>query len=406
MLQLWPIRQVRPVAEILRPNEPVNTGIRVLDAFFPIPFGGTIAMPGAFGCGKTVISQVITKYSNTDVHIYVGCGERGNEMTGMLLEFPEIRILKDGKEEGIMHRTALVANTSNMPVAAREASIFTGITMAEYFRDQGMNVVMMADSTSRWAEALREISARLEEMPGDGGYPAYLGSCLASFYERAGKVVCLGAPERQGSVTLIGCVSPAGGDFSEPVTSNTLSLVQVFWRLEKKLAQRKHFPSVNWLLSYSKYMGALEMFYQNYSFDFSSLRKKMKQIMQQEEDLSEVIQLVGKDSIDELQKLILAMASIIKEDFLQQNNFTSYDKYCPLWKTAWMMRNIIAYYDNAFRALKTHPGLLWRKVKEETSTVFKKLSDMKFMEVEAGEGKLESRMRAINEEINDVFNQY
>lgn len=265
MRQNWPVRQPRPVAQKLMANEPLLTGQRVLDGLFPSVLGGTCAIPGAFGCGKTVISQALSKYSNSDGIIYVGCGERGNEMAEVLAEFPELTLtMADGTEESIMKRTALVANTSNMPVAAREASIYTGITLAEYFRDQGLNISMMADSTSRWAEALREISGRLAEMPADSGYPAYLGARLASFYERAGRVQCLGSPNREGSVTIVGAVSPPGGDFSDPVTSATLGIVQVFWGLDKKLAQRKHFPSVNWTISTSNYERQLDGYFNQY----------------------------------------------------------------------------------------------------------------------------------------------
>ena len=254
LMHQWPVRRPRPVAEKLAGNEALITGQRVIDALFPSVLGGTCAVPGAFGCGKTVISQALAKHSNTDAVVYVGCGERGNEMAEVLADFPELFMERDGKKLPVMLRTVLIANTSNMPVAAREASIYTGITLAEYYRDQGLNVAMMADSTSRWAEALREISGRLGEMPADAGYPAYLGARLADFYERAGKVRCYGTPKRGGSITVVGAVSPPGGDFSDPVTSATLGIVQVFWGLDKKLAQRKHFPSVNWNISYSKYM--------------------------------------------------------------------------------------------------------------------------------------------------------
>lgn len=275
MLQIWPVRQMRPTAEKLAANHPLLTGQRVLDGLFPCVQGGTTAIPGAFGCGKTVISQALSKYSNSDVIVYVGCGERGNEMAEVLRDFPELTVEVQGKAESIMKRTTLVANTSNMPVAAREASIYTGITLAEYFRDMGYNVSMMADSTSRWAEALREISGRLAEMPADSGYPAYLSARLASFYERAGRVKCIGNPGREGSVSIVGAVSPPGGDFSDPVTSATLGIVQVFWGLDKKLAQRKHFPSINWLISYSKYMRALDDFYERHYPDFVPLRTKV-----------------------------------------------------------------------------------------------------------------------------------
>ncbi|KAF4739212.1 V-type proton ATPase catalytic subunit A, partial [Perkinsus olseni] len=304
---------------------PMLTCQRVIDALFPTTLGGTCAVPGAFGCGKTVISQSLAKYSNSDVVVYVGCGERGNEMAEVLTEFPQLTTLINGKEEQIMQRTTLVANTSNMPVAAREASVYTGVTTAEYFRDMGLNVSMMADSTSRWAEALREISGRLAEMPADSGYPAYLGARLASFYERAGRVKCMGSPDREGAVTIVGAVSPPGGDFTDPVTSATLSIVQVFWGLDKKLAQRKHFPSINWNISFSKYTRALEPFFNKYDNEYSALQQKVKEILQTEDDLQEIVQLVGRDSLSEDQKCTLEVARIIREDFLQQNGFSDYD---------------------------------------------------------------------------------
>ncbi|XP_009465368.1 PREDICTED: V-type proton ATPase catalytic subunit A-like [Nipponia nippon] len=287
--------------------------------------GGTTAIPGAFGCGKTVISQSLSKYSNSDVIVYVGCGERGNEMSEVLRDFPELTMEVDGRTETIMKRTTLVANTSNMPVAAREASIYTGITLSEYFRDMGYHVSMMADSTSRWAEALREISGRLAEMPADSGYPAYLGARLASFYERAGRARCLGSPSREGSVSIVGAVSPPGGDFSDPVTSATLGIVQVFWGLDKKLAQRKHFPSVNWLISYSRYLRALEPHYEGLHPEFPALRSRAREILQEEEELAEIVQLVGKASLAEADKVTLEVAKLLKDDFLQQNGYSSYD---------------------------------------------------------------------------------
>ena len=332
MAHQWPVRDARPCAEKLAGNHPLLTGQRVLDALFPTVQGGTCAIPGAFGCGKTVISQALSKYSNSEAIIYVGCGERGNEMAEVLNEFPELTTVVKGVEYNIMQRTCLVANTSNMPVAAREASIYTGITLAEYFRDMGFNVAMMADSTSRWAEALREISGRLAEMPADAGYPAYLGAKLAQFYERSGRVRCLGSPDREGSVTIVGAVSPPGGDFSDPVTASTLAIVQVFWGLDKKLAQRKHFPSVNWGISYSKYDRMLEGFFENFDPEFIYCKQKIKQILQEEEDLTEIVQLVGKDSLSEDQKVTLEIARVIREDFLQQNGFSPYDYMCPLHK--------------------------------------------------------------------------
>jgi V-type H+-transporting ATPase subunit A len=347
MLQVWPVRQMRPTTEKLSANYPLLTGQRVLDALFPCVQGGTTAIPGAFGCGKTVISQALSKYSNSDVIVYVGCGERGNEMAEVLRDFPELTVEIDGHTESIMKRTTLVANTSNMPVAAREASIYTGITLSEYFRDMGYNVSMMADSTSRWAEALREISGRLAEMPADSGYPAYLSARLASFYERAGRVKCIGNPQREGSVTIVGAVSPPGGDFSDPVTSATLGIVQVFWGLDKKLAQRKHFPSVNWLASYSKYTRALDEFYEKNYPDFVPMRVKCQQILQDEEDLSEIVQLVGKASLAEGDKITLEVAKLLKEDFLQQNSYTAYDRFCPFYKTSGMLRNLITFYELA-----------------------------------------------------------
>lgn len=345
----WPVRQPRPSAQKLQANQPLETGQRVLDAFFPCVLGGTSAIPGAFGCGKTVISQSLSKFSNSDGIIYVGCGERGNEMAEVLVEFPELTLTTTDEkgnevEESIMNRTALVANTSNMPVAAREASIYTGITMSEYFRDMGYNFSMMADSTSRWAEALREISGRLAEMPADSGYPAYLSARLASFYERAGRVQCLGSPDRSGSVTIVGAVSPPGGDFSDPVTSATLSIVQTFWGLDKKLAQRKHFPSVNWLISYSKYLNVLEPFYEKEAPGFLEYRTQAREVLQKEDELNEIVQLVGKDALAENDKVTLETARLVKEDFLQQNGFTKYDRKCPFYKSVQMLKNIVRFF--------------------------------------------------------------
>lgn len=352
MSHYWPVRNPRPIVEKLAGDHPLYTGQRVLDALFPSVQGGTCAIPGAFGCGKTCISQALSKYSNSDCIIYVGCGERGNEMAEVLDDFPSLKITKDGKEYDIMQRTSLVANTSNMPVAAREASIYTGITLSEYFRDMGKDVAMMADSTSRWAEALREISGRLAEMPADAGFPAHLGSKLAHFYERAGKVQCLGSPNRTGSVTIVGAVSPPGGDFSDPVTSATLSIVQVFWGLDKNLAKRKHFPSVNWNSSFSSYDSVLETFYQDREPEFMGLRKEMRKILQQEDELVEIVQLVGRDSLSEDQKCVLKTADIIKNEFLQQNAFSEKDYTCPLWKTSGMMKCIVRFYEKAMQTIK------------------------------------------------------
>ncbi|KAG1171573.1 hypothetical protein G6F70_006221 [Rhizopus microsporus] len=404
MRQLWPVRSPRPVAEKLTANHPLLTGQRVLDALFPCVQGGTTAIPGAFGCGKTVISQSLSKYSNSDIIIYVGCGERGNEMAEVLMDFPELSIEVEGRKESIMKRTTLVANTSNMPVAAREASIYTGITLSEYFRDMGKNVAMMADSTSRWAEALREISGRLAEMPADSGYPAYLGARLASFYERAGRATCLGNPSREGSVTVVGAVSPPGGDFSDPVTASTLGIVQVFWGLDKKLAQRKHFPSVNWNLSYSKYIKVLEPYYEKHDPEYISLRDKCKEILQMEENLSEIVQLVGKSGLNETDKITLEIAQIIKDDFLQQNGYSNYDRYCPFFKTTWMLRNMIGFYERATHAVEaSNNQITWAKIRDSMGDILYKLSSMKFEDPAEGESVLVEKYTALYKEIETKF---
>ncbi|MBA0789613.1 hypothetical protein Gotri_025969 [Gossypium trilobum] len=409
MLQTWPVRTPRPVATKLAADTPLLTGQRVLDALFPSVLGGTCAIPGAFGCGKTVISQALSKYSNSDTVVYVGCGERGNEMAEVLMDFPQLTMtLPDGREESVMKRTTLVANTSNMPVAAREASIYTGITIAEYFRDMGYNVSMMADSTSRWAEALREISGRLAEMPADSGYPAYLAARLASFYERAGKVKCLGGPERTGSVTIVGAVSPPGGDFSDPVTSATLSIVQVFWGLDKKLAQRKHFPSVNWLISYSKYSGALESFYEKFDPDFISIRTKAREVLQREDDLNEIVQLVGKDALAETDKITLETAKLLREDYLAQNAFTPYDKFCPFYKSVWMMRNIVHFNALANQAVEKAAGMDGQKItysliKHRLGDLFYRLVSQKFEDPAEGEEALVAKFKKLNEDLTAGF---
>ncbi|KAJ3079369.1 hypothetical protein HK102_003830 [Quaeritorhiza haematococci] len=404
MMQTWPVRSPRPVTDKLAADYPLLTGQRILDALFPCVQGGTTAIPGAFGCGKTVISQALSKYSNSDVIIYVGCGERGNEMAEVLMDFPELSIEVNGNKESIMKRTTLVANTSNMPVAAREASIYTGITLSEYFRDQGKNVAMMADSTSRWAEALREISGRLAEMPADSGYPAYLGARLASFYERAGKAICLGNPRRFGSVTIVGAVSPPGGDFSDPVTSSTLGIVQVFWGLDKKLAQRKHFPSVNWSLSYSKYMKALDPWYEGFDAEFVNLRTKCKEILQNEEDLAEIVQLVGKSALAEADKITLDVAKIIKDDFLQQNGYSSYDRYCPFYKTVGMLRNMVSFHEHATHVVEASSGqITWAKIREQLGDLIYKISSMKFEDPADGEETVKERYAKLSKEMEERF---
>merc|ERR1711892_121073 len=408
MVTRWPVRTPRPTSDKLPSDHPLLTGQRVLDALFPCVQGGTTAIPGAFGCGKTVISQSLSKFSNSDIIIYVGCGERGNEMAEVLRDFPELEIEIDGRKETIMKRTALVANTSNMPVAAREASIYTGITLSEYFRDQGYNVSMMADSTSRWAEALREISGRLAEMPADSGYPAYLGARLASFYERAGRAKCLGNPEREGSVSIVGAVSPPGGDFSDPVTTATLGIVQVFWGLDKKLAQRKHFPSVNWLRSYSKYMKALDDYYEKNFPEFVALRTKVKEILQEEEDLSEIVQLVGKASLAETDKITLEVAKLLKDDFLQQNGYSSYDGYCPFYKTVGMLKNIVAFYDLARHSVESTAQsdhkITWNIIRESMSQIMYQLASMKFKDPQKdGEDKIMADYEELHETMTTAF---
>lgn len=406
MYQVWPVRMPRPIKERLRASFPLFTGQRVLDSLFPCVQGGTTAVPGAFGCGKTVISQSLSKYSNSDVIVYVGCGERGNEMSEVLEEFPELKVDVNGKEESIMKRTVLVANTSNMPVAAREASIYTGITISEYFRDQGLNVSMMADSTSRWAEALREISGRLAEMPADSGYPAYLGARLASFYERAGRVRCLGREAAQtpmeGSITVVGAVSPPGGDFSDPVTAATLGIVQVFWGLDKKLAQRKHFPSVNWNLSYSKYISALESYYGENEPDHIQCVSKIKEILQSEEDLSEIVQLVGKGSLGETEKMTLDIAKVIREDFLQQNGVSDYDRYCPFYKTVKMAKNIVAYFEESKNMIES-ASTPWSSLKKQTEELYYKLTKMKFEDPSEGIEVIGGRLDKVRQEIIESF---
>jgi len=407
MKQDWAVRQGRPTSEKLAGNSAMLTGQRVLDALFPTTQGGTCAVPGAFGCGKTVISQSLAKFSNSDVVTYVGCGERGNEMAEVLMEFPELMTVIDGQEECIMQRTCLIANTSNMPVAAREASIYTGITIAEYFRDQGKNVAMMADSTSRWAEALREISGRLAEMPADSGYPAYLGARLAAFYERAGRAECLGSPNRIGTITVVGAVSPPGGDFTDPVTSATLSIVQVFWGLDKKLAQRKHFPSVNWNISFSKYVKSLEGFFYEYSQEYSVLQQSFSEILQIETDLMEIVQLVGKDSLSEDQKVTLECAKIIREDFLQQNGFSEHDFMCPLAKTIGMMKMICQFHDKAQKIISETSAkeskVTWSTIRNSMRDTISNITSMKFENPRSSEQHFKTFFEKLSKEIDDQF---
>jgi V/A-type H+-transporting ATPase subunit A len=350
MSQVWPIREGRTILKKLVPFEPLITGQRVLDAFFPVAKGGTASIPGPFGSGKTVVLHQISKWSDADVIIFVGCGERGNEMTDVLKEFPQLKDPKSGRP--LLERTVLIANTSNMPVAAREASIYTGITIAEYFRDMGYSVALMADSTSRWAEALREMSARLEEMPGEEGYPAYLGSRTASFYERAGYVECLSSKKRLGALTVIGSVSPPGGDLSEPVTQNTLRTTKVFWSLEDKLAYARHFPAINWLNSYSLYAETLSSYFEkNAGEGFSENREAAMKILGEESKLEEIVRLVGLESLSNSDKLTMELGRIIREDFLVQSAFDKVDTYCPLKKQFSMLKAIVDYYKKGIKML-------------------------------------------------------
>lgn len=350
MMQKWPVRKPRPVGKKLMPNRPLITGQRILDGLFPVAKGGTAAIPGPFGSGKTVTQQQLAKWSDTDIVVYIGCGERGNEMADVLNEFPELQDPKTGRP--LMERTVLIANTSNMPVAAREASVYTGITIAEYYRDMGYDVSLMADSTSRWAEAMREISSRLEEMPGEEGYPAYLSARLSEFYERAGYVRTLEGKE--GSITVIGAVSPPGGDFSEPVTQNTLRIVKVFWALDAKLAQRRHFPSINWLTSYSLYTQGLSgWFGDNVAPDWVILRDNAMDLLQQEAELQEIVQLVGSDALPEDQQLVLEICRMLREYFLQQNAFHPVDTYCPFDKQYKLLKAISKYGEMATAALES-----------------------------------------------------
>ena len=350
MMQRWPVRKGRPYQKKLPPVKPLVTGQRVIDTFFPIAKGGVAAVPGPFGSGKTVIQHQLAKWAEADIVVYIGCGERGNEMTDVLNEFPELKDPKTG--QSLMERTVLIANTSDMPVAAREASIYTGITIAEYFRDMGYSVALMADSTSRWAEALREMSGRLEEMPGEEGYPAYLGSRLVQFYERAGHVVSLGKEGREGALSVIGAVSPPGGDISEPVSQATLRIVKVFWGLDSALAYKRHFPAINWLTSYSLYVDNMaNWFNEEVAADWMEDRQKMMTILQEEAELNEIVQMVGMDALSPTDRLKMEAARSIREDFLHQNSFHEIDTYTPLRKQYLMMKLVLAFYEKSVDAL-------------------------------------------------------
>ena len=399
LMQKWPVRRGRPFAQKLIPEEPLVTGQRVIDTFFPVTKGGAAAVPGAFGAGKSVVQHQVAKFANVDIVIYVGCGERGNEMTDVLNEFPEL--IDPATGQSIMQRTVLIANTSNMPVAAREASIYTGITIAEYFRDMGYSVAIMADSTSRWAEALREMSGRLEEMPGDEGYPAYLGSRIAEYYERAGRVKTLGSDEREGIITAIGAVSPPGGDISEPVTQNTLRIVKVFWGLDAQLAQRRHFPAINWLSSYSLYLDEVGQYIdQHEQLAWSEKVTKAMNILQKESELQEIVRLVGLDSLSERDRLTMNTAKMIREDYLQQNAFDEVDAYTSFKKQVALLTNILIFDEEANRALNL--GAYFTEVMNGTVELRDRIARSKFIPEDQLEA-IRSLDTAIREKLHDIL---
>ncbi len=359
MLQKWPVRKGRPYKEKLSPSNPMITGQRIIDTFFPVAKGGTACIPGPFGSGKTVVQHQLAKWADAEIVVYIGCGERGNEMTDVLMEFPELKDPKTG--EPLMKRTVLIANTSDMPVAAREASIYTGITIGEYFRDMGYSVALMADSTSRWAEALREMSGRLEEMPGEEGYPAYLGSRAAEFYERAGKVICSGTENREGALTAVGAVSPPGGDLSEPVTQATLRIVKVFWGLDASLAYRRHFPAINWLQSYSLYLDRLgDWFTEQVAPEWHALRTEALRLLQEEAELNEIVRLVGFDALSLKDRFTLEVTKTIREDYLHQNAFHEIDTYTSIQKQFRMLKAILLFYHEGQRVLSE--GALFKEL--------------------------------------------
>ncbi len=396
MLQRWPVRVERPYKEKLAPNEPLITGQRVIDTMFPIAKGGVAAVPGPFGSGKTVVQHQLAKWAEADIVVYIGCGERGNEMTEVLMEFPELIDPKSG--ESLMKRTVLIANTSDMPVAAREASVYTGITIAEYFRDMGYSVALMADSTSRWAEALREMSGRLEEMPGEEGYPAYLASRLAQFYERAGKVVCLGEDGRVGSLSAIGAVSPPGGDMSEPVTQATQRIVKVFWGLDASLAHARHFPAINWLNSYSLYSDRLApWFAEQVDKNFPVNRSRALKLLQEEAELNEIVQLVGVDGLSEPDRMKLETCKMIREDFLHQNAFHEIDTYSSTSKQFMMLDLILRYFDEGLRALEA--GVKFNNL--ATLSVKEDIGRFKYNE----EKDVESSYKEVVEKLETAINE-
>ena len=398
MVQKWPVRRGRPYVKKLPLDVPLVTGQRVIDTFFPIARGGVAAVPGPFGSGKTVIQHQLAKWAEADIVVYIGCGERGNEMTDVLNEFPELKDPKTGRS--LMERTVLIANTSDMPFAAREASIYTGITIAEYFRDMGYSVALMADSTSRWAEALRETSGRLEEMPGEEGYPAYLGSRLAEFYERAGHVVSLGKDGREGSLSVIGAVSPPGGDTSEPVSQATLRIVKVFWGLDSNLAYKRHFPAINWLTSYSLYLDNVSgWFNEKVAPDWMEDRQKMMSLLQDEAELEEIVQMVGMDALSPADRLKMEAARSIREDFLHQNSFHDVDTYTPLRKQYLMMKLVLAFYEKSMDALNrgaSMNALLAMAVRE-------KIGRYKYTVTDQIESEYETIMSELDAEVADTF---
>lgn len=400
MVQKWPVRRRRPYVQKITPNTPLITGQRVIDSLFPVAKGGTAAIPGPFGAGKTVVQQQIAKWSDVDIVVYIGCGERGNEMTEVINEFPTLVDPETGNS--IMERTVLIANTSNMPVAAREASIYTGITIAEYFRDMGYSVAVMADSTSRWAEALREISGRLEEMPGDEGYPAYLGSRLADYYERAGRVVSLGSDGREGSITAIGAVSPPGGDTSEPVTQNTLRVVKVFWGLDSSLSRRRHFPAINWLDSYSQYSAPIsETIGEQLGIDWNSMITQAKLLLQDEAELQEIVRLVGVESLSYFDRLKLLISRMIRVDFLQQNAFDDDDAYTSFEKQYQMLATIMKFNNEAKKALEL--GGYYTEIEEGTLEVREAISRMKFIPENEIKARAEELREKIEEDMREVL---
>ncbi len=398
MMQTWPVRKERPYKEKLSPNEPLITGQRIIDTLFPIASGGVAAIPGPFGSGKTVVQHQLAKWAEADLVVYIGCGERGNEMTDVLMEFPELKDPKTG--HALMKRTVLIANTSDMPVAAREASIYTGITIAEYFRDMGYTVALMADSTSRWAEALREMSGRLEEMPGEEGYPAYLSSRLSQFYERAGRVKTLGSEDRIGAISAIGAVSPPGGDISEPVSQATLRIVKVFWGLDYNLSYKRHFPAINWLQSYSLYQDKLSDWYrENISRDWTKYRGDMMRILQEEAELQEIVQLVGVDALSPADRVTLEAARSIREDYLQQNAFNEEDTYTTLDKQFRMLKIILAFYEKSQEAVRKGVdinALFSMSVRE-------KISRMKYIPQSEGSAPFDAIEEELSKQIESLI---